>query len=264
MVAPNATVFDTVFWGLTTGVLRGLIGTPFDAWAILAISKFDSSGLRSLRELFSAGSYFRGFFPNTVRTSIRSPVHYVSLEAGSAAYTSVVPQVFRDRFPVLRGFCIGVTAALAESVVNTPLRVIQTLAVNGDPLGTALRAEGVKLLTRGFDGTLIHRLLSGAVFYGVYEQSISMGVSIAPAALLAGTMQVSLSSPFFALAVHKQKLAGRVAGNIFSLAATLGRERGVIQGLFLPGLAPRLLHSWIASPLVMWVIDVKLHAIRRD
>jgi hypothetical protein len=260
----SAPLTDTIMWGVVSGVLRGIIGTPLDAWAIHAIVRNELSSLRSLTEMYKSGSFFRGLLPNTIRTTIRSPVHYASLEAGSALYSSGVPNSIRSRYPVFRGVFVGLAAALAESIVNTPLRVAQTLAVNGDTLRNALRADGVKILGRGFDGTLAHRLLSGAVFYGTYEQALSLGVPVSAAALLAGTAQVTLSSPFFALAIHKQKLNKRMSGNLFSLAMSIARERGVLAGLVRPGLVPRLLHSWLVSPIIMWIIDVKLRAIRRS
>lgn len=266
MVDPKPSPYDTLVWGLLSGVLRGFIGTPLDAWAILSVSRNDPLGRASFVELCASGGkpFFRGFVPNTIRTSVRSPVHYASLEVGSIAYSNTIPRDVRESFPVLRGVFVGAAAALAESVVNTPLRVAQTLSVNGESLRAALRAEGARLFTRGFDGTLAHRLLSGAVFYGAYEQTLSLGVPMTAAAMAAGTAQVMLSAPLFAVTVHKQRRSAHGAGSLYSVAALIAKEQGVIPGLILPGLAPRLLHSWVVSPLVMWVIDSKLRAIRRD
>lgn len=260
----RSSFWETLRWGVASGVLRGIIGTPLDTWAIHAITHYDTAGKRSLAEIYRGGTAFRGFLPNCIRTSIRSPVQFLSLQAGSAAYTASVPDRIRESMPVLRGICVGFASALAESVVNTPLRVAQTIAVTGGALGPALRAEGLALLTRGFEGTLAHRLLSGAVFYGVYEFALSVGTPVSAASLAAGTLQVALSSPFYAVAVHRQRAGSDARGHVLRIAAQLARERGgTLRALFLPGLAPRLLHSWCVSPLVMWVIDVRLHAIER-
>ena len=260
----HSTLSNTLLWGVASGFLRGIIGTPLDAWAISAIVQGDAVGARALQGVILGGAAFRGFVPNTIRTCIRSPVQYLSLQAGSSAYTTAVPERWREGAPALRGVCVGFASALAESLVNTPLRVAQTLAVTGGSVGPALRAEGVALLMRGFEGTLAHRLLSGAVFYGVYEHAIGLGAPVGAASLLAGTLQVTTSSPFYAVAVHRQRSGSDVQGHVLRIAAQLAAERGgAWRALFLPALAPRLLHSWIVSPLVMWVIDVQLHAIDR-
>lgn len=264
MQQAHVSTWDTIKWGIASGILRGIIGTPLDTWAIHSVAKLDNVGVQSLREIWAARSAFRGFIANSIRTSIRSPVHYASLQVGSALYAQVVPAQLRE-FAAFRGIFIGMLSAVVESVVNTPLRVVQTLAVTGGALRPALREHGLALLARGFEGTLLHRLLSGAVFYGTYEHALNAGLPVAASSLVAGTLQVTLSSPFFAVAVHRQRAGSDVQGHALRIAAQLARERGgIFRALILPGLAPRLVHSWIVSPLVMWVVDTQLHAIERN
>jgi hypothetical protein len=124
-----------------------------------------------------------------------------------------------------------------------------------------LKEEGASVLTKGLSSALVHRMLSGAIFWSVYEQLKekypSHGKTVSA---MTGVVQVILTSPFYIAATFRQRKGASseyLHRTLFHLFKTQG-----MRGLFLPALAPRIVHTLVITPPLMWLME-KIQLIHR-
>lgn len=233
------------------GVLRAFVATPLDAVATREILNHQNTFpvVRSM-ELSDFG---KGFQPNLLKFTTRTPVQFVAIKISSW----VVPL---DYDPGMRGLLIGPLSSGVEAGIANVWNVLRTRFIQGQSW-SVIKEEGVPILTKGLSSALFHRILSGMIFWGVYEKLKNKYPSHGAAvSTLSGAIQVLTTAPLYISATYRQR-KGAPPEFLYRTFLHLFQTQG-IRGLFLPALAPRLVHSAITSAPLMWLME-KLHLIHR-
>jgi hypothetical protein len=233
------------------GLVRAIVGTPLDVVATREI--VDHQNTLQVLKGMTFPNYWKGFQPNVLKFITRTPAQFVSLKISS----SIVPT---DWYSSIRGGSIGILSNGMEAGLANVWNSLRTRFIQGENW-SVLKKEGASVLTKGLSSALVHRILSGAIFWSVYEQLKekypSHGKTVSA---MTGVVQVFLTSPFYIAAVYKQRI-NATPEYLHRTFLHLFRTQG-LRGLFLPALAPRLVHSIIITPPLMWLME-KLQLIHR-
>ncbi len=237
---------------ILAGGLRALVGTPLDAVATreILLGKNTFQVMKGM----SARDYFRGLQPNGAKFMFRTPMQFAAVRLSSL----VVPTQLDA---AVRGVCFGVLTGAFETVVFNGCNSLRTRFILGSGWNV-LRTEGPSVLTKGLSAAFAHRAFSWAIFLAIYEKLRenypSHGFAVSTAS---GAIQVISTAPFYIAAIEKQREKA-TAERLHRTLLRLMKTRGLIGGLFLPALAPRLIHSAITSAPLLWLME-KLQLIHR-
>jgi len=245
--------WEAALGGAGIGVARAFVGHPMQRWTYAS----QVQNLSAWETLSQTKNIWAGLSAEVCKHITKTPANFLFTYAVSRA----VPHNWS---PHQRGFAIGGAVACLESIIIVnPLNVMRARLMEGQRLNAFFQFEGVYALSKGWDATLIHRALSGVVFFSVYEDlkkrfpDHPFWVSTA-----AGWSQVVTTAPFHAAMTHKQKVNG-IGNNVFKTMQKIAADQGTFQGLVGRGLAFRLFHSSMVSGPLMWVME-KLHVINRS
>ncbi|MBP7075234.1 MAG: hypothetical protein KBA81_07620 [Rhabdochlamydiaceae bacterium] len=201
----------------------------------------------------------RGFQPNAIKYLSSSYLQIGSTWLASSLTPTQLP-------PTLRGVLIGVLTTSMEASVRNVWNVLVTRFIQGDNWNV-VQKEGVSLLTKGLSPALLHRGFSSTVYWGLYEPLHNrypgnpFGVGFA-----VGIIQVLSTSPFYIATVRRQaKLnpgEAPLPKSLRDLMKQIAKSEGVVRGLFVRGLTPRLIHSTLTSGPLMFMLE-KYHIIHR-
>ena len=146
---------------------------------------------------------------------------------------------------------IGCMSSGIEASVNNAWNVLETRFIQGQKWNI-IKQEGPSLLAKGLSSALIHRVLSGAVFWSSYEKLHQYSPEHPSlAGIGAGMIQVCSTAPFYISKTLKQGENPPIEP-LWLLFKKKIKNQGLVRGLFLPGLIPRLAQSiLIGGPLVV-------------
>lgn len=116
------------------------------------------------REVISKTSFlklYRGLEPNILKALSKTTVQTSSVKLAS----SIVPSQLD---PAVRGTIIGCVSSGIEASISNAWSVLETRFIQGQKW-SVIKKEGVFFLTKGLSSALIHRVLSGIVFWSSYE-----------------------------------------------------------------------------------------------
>jgi hypothetical protein len=227
--------------------------TPFDNVATREILNAQTTS-QTVQQM-SLADYGKGFQPNLLKFTTRTPLSFVYVYISSSA----VPKEIN---PGIRGILLGVMTGGLETVTMNGSNAIRTRFIQGAKWKDVLQKEGTIVMLKGLTPALIHRCLSWSIFMGVYENLKShfpnhhIAVSTT-----SGFCQVFLTSPFFITAIHKQD-KNQPPLRLDKMVHQLWKAQGLVRGLLLPGLIPRLGLSAITSSPLLWLME-KLNLIQR-
>lgn len=220
---------------------NAIVTTPLNG-----IAKLEILNNLSTRKVISETSFlklYRGIEPNVLKALSKTAVQTSSVKLAS----SIVPLQLD---PAIRGTMIGCVSSGIEASVSNAWNVLETRFIQGQKWNI-IRKEGISLLTKGLSSALIHRVLSGTVFWGSYEKLHQHSPNHPSlAGIGAGMIQVCSTAPFYISKTLKQG-KNPPNGPLWLLFKKRVKSQGVLQGLFLPGLIARLAQSiLIGGPLV--------------
>jgi hypothetical protein len=233
-------------------LIRTFVGTPLDVVATREILLHQNT--RQILRGTPFSMYRRGFGPNLVKFSVRTPVEFCSMKIASSA----VPLSLD---PAVRGIGMGILKTGMEVFVINIFNALRTRFIQGQGWGV-IQQEGVSVLTKGLSAAFAHRASSSAIFMGTYEK-LKENSSSNPAILgtLSGIIQVVSTSPFYIATTRRQR-KNAFPERLDQTLTRLYSMQGLLRGVVLPGLAPRLVHSVVISGPLMWVME-KLQLIHR-
>jgi hypothetical protein len=226
---------------------NALVSTPLNGVTKLEIlNNLSTSKVLSRTSLLKL---YRGLEPNILKSLSKIALQTSSVKLSS----SIIPSQLD---PVVRGTIIGCASAGIEATVNNAWSVLETRFIQGQKW-KIIKQEGPSVLTRGLSSAFMHRILSGTVFWGSYEklhQCVPENPSLA--GMGAGMIQVCATAPFY---ISKTLRQGRSppAEPLWLLFKTKIKKQGLIQGLFLPGLIPRLAQSILIGGPLMTLLEKK-------
>lgn len=231
------------FLGLS--LYRTCIATPLEGIAKREIL-FKSSTIQVVSNI-SFLELYRGTQPNALKFLSRTVVQISSVKAASLAVPSQLD-------PAIRGVTIGCLSAGMETSVNNIWNTLGTRFIQGQGW-KVIRQEGLLLLTRGLSPALLHRSLSGAVFWSAYEK-LHQAAPKYPAltGMGAGIIQVCITAPFYITTTLRQAKNPPTEA-LGPLCKKIIKNQGLARGLFLPGLAPRLTLSICTSGPLMALFE---------
>lgn len=239
------------FSPLGAGFLRAVVATPLDAVATREILHHRNT--YQVIKSMEARDFLTGFQPNVLKFLTRTPAQFAFVKVASWS----VPT---DWGPGVRGFWIGVVSSGMETGLLNSWNALRTRFIQKEDW-SVLRTEGFSVLKNGLTSALIHRSLSGAIFWTVYEklkhQHPSQGALVST---VSGVVQVFLTSPFFIAAIYRQR-KGAPREYLHHTMGHLAKTRNV-SSLFFTALVPRLVHSGITSAPLMWLME-KLQLVHR-
>ena len=233
------------------GFLRAAVGTPLDAVATREILRHQNTFqvLRTMTFL----DFWKGFQPNLLKFTTRTPVQFGSVKISSW----VVPL---DYDAALRGITIGTLSSGMDTAIMNGFNSLRTRFIQGENW-RVLQQEGAPVLKKGLSSALLHRILSGAIFWGVYEKLKnkypSQGAAVST---VSGVIQVIFTAPFYITAIYRQR-KGAPREPLHHTFWHLYKAQN-IRGLFFPALVPRLTHSAVTSAPLMWLME-KLELVHR-
>ncbi len=252
MTTPNTSYWWLYGAPVAAGGLRAVIGTPLDAVATreILLSQTTQQVLRGM----SFFDYWRGFQPNLLKFTTRTPLNFIFVKFSSSAVPTHLD-------PGVRGVALGVLVGGMETVTINGANAVRTRFIQGERW-VVLKKEGLIVLTKGLSAAFAHRALSSAIFFGTYEKLNSLfPQQKAKVSTISGIIQVLLTAPFYIAAIHKQDKKA-IPTRLDRLIIDLYKTRGFARGLFLPALAPRLVHSVMTSAPLLWLME-KLQLIHR-
>lgn len=189
----------------------------------------------------------KGFQPTAIKYFTASYLQAASIWAATRMTPTDLP-------PAVRGVMFGVITSAIEASVKNSQNVLVTRFIQGDKW-SVIRKEGPLILTKGISPTVLHRMFSGCVFWGLYEplkqkfpdQTMLIGLGV-------GQVQVVVTSPFYNLATlmqAKQTSPTTMWGHVKELKQTQSLTRMLIgRALF-----PRAVHSLLVSGPWIWVLE---------
>jgi hypothetical protein len=221
------------FFGLS--LYRSVIATPLEGIA--------------RREIL-----WKGFQPNSLKYLTRTGVQISSLACASWIVPSQIDVT-------VRGALLGIVSSTMEATVNNGWNVLVTRFVQGQGWGV-IKQEGLHFLSRGLSPALMHRSLSGSIFWGTYETLHQINPQHpAITGMGAGIIQVGCTAPFY-IATTLRQGQNRPPETLLFLFKNRVQHQGWIKGLFLPGLVPRCTLSLLTSGLLMTLLE-KYRIIQR-
>ena len=233
------------------GLLRAVVGTPLDAVATREILHHQNT-LQALRAMTFL-DFWKGFQPNLLKFTTRTPVQFGSVKISSW----IVPLQYDA---ALRGVIIGTLSSGMETTVMNGFNSLRTLFIQGENW-RVLQQEGAPVLKKGLTSALLHRILSGAIFWGVYEKLKSKYPTHGNlVSTVSGVVQVIFTAPFYITAIFRQR-KGAPREPLHRTFSHLYKTQNM-RGLILPALVPRLTHSAITSAPLMWLME-KLELVHR-
>lgn len=202
MTTANTNIWWTYGAPVLAGVLRGVTATPFDNVATREILLHQNTW-HTVQQM-SVSDYGKGFQPNLIKFTTRTPLSFVYVYISSSA----VP---KDLNPGLRGVLLGVMTGGLETVSMNGANAIRTRFIQGAKWRDVLQKEGAVVVFKGLAPALIHRCLSWSLFMGVYEnlksQYPNQHIAVSTTA---GFCQVVFTSPFLSqLSPSKTKISRR-------------------------------------------------------
>ena len=233
------------------GFLRAVVGTPLDAVATREILHHQNTSqvVRTMKFL----DFWKGFQPNLLKFTTRTPIQFGSVKLSSW----IVPTGYD---PAFRGIIIGTLSSGIETTVINGFNSLRTRFIQEDGW-KVLKQEGAPVLKKGLSSALLHRILSGAIFWGIYEklknEYPSHGTAVST---LSGVVQVISTAPFYITAIYRQR-KGAPREHLYRTFWHLYTTQ-TMRGLILPALAPRLVHSAVTSAPLMWLME-KLELVHR-
>lgn len=241
----NSSNTQAVLPFFTLSLYRAFISTPLDG-----ITKREIFYNCSTIQVISKTSFlelYKGIQPSTLKSLSRTVVQTSSIKLAS----SVIPSQLD---PAMRGIAIGCLSSGIEASISNAWNVLETRFIQGQGWNV-IRQEGLLLLTKGLSPTLLHRALSGAVFWSTYEK-LRQVVPNQPAltGMGAGITQVCTTAPFY-IAKTLRQAKNPPTETLFPLFKKIIKNQGLIRGLFLPGLAPRLTLSICTSGPLMALFE---------
>jgi hypothetical protein len=233
---------QTVLPFLSLSLYRTCIATPLEGITIREIL-FNQSTQKIIRNT-PFFEFYRGFQPNGFKFLSKTVVQISSLKIAS----SLIPSQLDAS---IRGIMIGILSAGMETSVNNAWNVFGTRFIQGQRWNI-IKQEGPLLLTKGLSSALLHRALSGAVFWSVYEKLHQIYPdSPALTGTGAGIVQVCSTTPLYITKTLRQR-KNPPTEPLWILFKKIIKKQGLVQGLFLPGLIPRLaLTVFTSGPLVI-------------
>jgi len=261
--------------GIGLGCFRAAVGTPLDSLATREITE-NLSSRQAFRQLMEERAFYTGVSANAVKLAFKTPIQIITTGLASRIYIGAVPEEIRKDRHALRGAFIGITATCIDTVFwANPLNAVRTQQMTTPKLKSKarfieqesslffkiIREQNFQLLARGLDASLLHRGMSGVIFFTTYEALKArypdnhFFVSTA-----SGIAQVCTTSPLYAAMIHQQKAKASkikttaIATNVFFSIHGIYQAQG-LRGLFLLGLMPRLVHSIAVSHLVMYMLE---------
>lgn len=233
------------------GILRAFVATPLDAVATREILN-DQNTLQVVRKM-EPSDFGKGFQPNMLKFTTRTPVQFGAVKLSSW----MVPLHYDAAF---RGVLIGIYSSAMETGFVNGWNALRTRFIQGQNW-TVLKEEGTSVLIRGLSSALLHRALSGAIFWAFYEKLKNKYPSHGAAvSTISGVVQVLSTAPLYITATYRQRKGAPpefLHCTLWHLFQTHGARR-----LFVPALAPRLVHSAITSAPLMWLME-KLNLVHR-
>jgi len=221
---------------------NAIVTTPLNG-----ITKLEILNNLSTRKVISKTSFlklYRGIEPNILKSLSKTVVQTSSVKLTSLIIPSQLDSA-------IRGTMIGCISSGIEASVNNAWNVLETRFIQGQKWNI-IKREGLSLFTKGLSSTLIHRVLSGTVFWSSYEklhQHSPEHPSLAGVG--AGMIQVCSTAPFYISKTLKQGKNPPIEP-LWLLFKKKIKNQGLVRGLFLPGLIPRLAQSiLIGGPLVV-------------
>jgi hypothetical protein len=277
MTTTNTQLWWTYGAPFAGGALRGVIATPLDniatreilqaqtTWQIVkemslsdwkiikTINRSNWQTIKNMRHF----EYGKGLQPNVLKFTTRTPLSFFYVKLSSSAVPTHLD-------PAIRGVLLGVFTGGLEAASFNGFNAIRTRFIQGERWRTVLKKEGVVVLLKGLSPAFAHRAMSWAVFMGVYEKLKSRypdpkyHVAVSTTS---GFFQVVCTAPFYITAIRKQDKAASPL-RLDKLIIQLYKTRGLARGLFLPAIAPRLVHSAITSAPLTWLME-KINLIHR-
>lgn len=221
----------------TLSLYRALVSTPLDG-----ITKREIFYNCSTIQVLSKTSFlelYKGMQPSMLKSLSKIAVQTSSIKLAS----SVIPSQLD---PGIRGIAIGALSSGMEASVSNAWNVLETRFIQGQGWNV-LQQEGLLILTKGLSPTLLHRALSGAVFWSTYEK-LRQAVPNQPVltGMGAGITQVCTTAPFY-IAKTLRQAKNPPTEPLWPLFKKIIKNQGLVRGLFLRGLAPRLILSVCTS-----------------
>ena len=139
---------------------NAIVTTPLNG-----IAKLEILNNLSTRKVISKTSFlklYRGIEPNILKSLSKTVVQTSSVKLAS----SIIPSQLD---PAIRGTMIGCISSGIEASVSNAWNVLETRFIQGQKW-SVIKQEGLSLFTKGLSSTLIHRVLSGTVFWSSYEK----------------------------------------------------------------------------------------------
>jgi hypothetical protein len=224
---------------------RTLIGTPLEGIAKRTV--LFKSTPRQVIALTPFRDLWKGFQPNILKTVSKTYVQVGSVNVASHLIPTEID-------PQYRGAFMGITSSSMEVSIQNIWNVLGTRFIQGERW-SVVKKEGVSLFYQGLSPALLHRSLSGAIFWSAYEKLNQLSPHhSAVTGTCAGLIQVAFTSPLYITAVLRQG-KDRPPESLGRLMVKIGRGQGWIRGLFLRALVPRSLLSIATSGPLMMLLE---------
>ena len=240
-----------VFSAITTlSIYRFGVGVPLDY-----LTK------KQIMEKWSFWNTIRSTHVTDLRLGYQAKLaQYFVLTHTDAYALGVVSQITpTDLSPAMRGVVIATLSTPIEVVIRNALNSTHTRQVQRQKLVHILQ-DGHNVWRKGYLSTLGHRYLSSLFFMGPYMHLYDkFPKHPAAVATVSGLVQVTITAPFFVTAALRQAITNPndppLPKSLWGLMKHVAKTRGVMKGLFLPGLGLRSIHSIATSALVMGVME---------
>ncbi len=161
--------------------------------------------------------------------------------------------------PTIRGAMIGTITTCLDTSVKNVWGVLATRFIQGEGW-EVLQRERFSLVTKGLSSAMLHRGLSSTIYWSLYEplhkrfpeHTFGVGFGV-------GIFQVCSTAPFYITAVRRQAKLKEgeppLPKNLWGVMKEIARTEGIVRGLFLRGLFPRLIHSALTSGPLMYLLE---------
>lgn len=238
----------STFTGFTA--YRLIIGIPLDGVTKREI--IDRSTTWKVLQQTPLLDYRRGAQPNAIKYFSTSYVQLGTTWCASWITPTGLP-------PSIRGAMIGTITTCLDTSVKNVWGVLVTRFIQGEGWDV-LKRERFSLATKGLYSAMLHRGVSSTIYWSLYEplhkrfpeHTLGVGFGV-------GMFQVCSTAPFYITAVRRQAKPKEgtppLPKTLLGLMKEIARTEGVVRGLFLRGLFPRLIHSALTSGPLMYLLE---------